>query len=409
MQLKDYIQGNKHGKEANRLEREAMNDPFLQDALEGFDAVPGDHAQVIERLEKRFANPTTASKNNRRLYFYLSTAASILLLVGVGVHFLFESNKINHSAIVMIPSNEKENEIQMPAIEESLSQQQETAIEAMPSARVSEPEVLKSTEPPAAMSFVQESAFADSKDEKLPLISEIIESEKLVEEIMNDETFAEYISTEQDAKMLSLSGKVVDEAGQPLPGVSILNKGTSTSVFTDMDGIYNILLSKNDSINLVASYIGYETKEITSSDTNQTITLNESPVSLDEVVVVGYGTQRKASITGAISVTEATQQSASRQTERSHTTQTTQQETKPKPFGKKEFQDYCQLNVTKDVCEGKNVSVRVSFLIDEAGKPTNINFIRYTCENAKKEIEKLLFSSPVWTTANQKVTMTIRW
>ena len=87
MSLKDYIQGNRSGKEANRIERQAMNDPFLQEALDGFDAVEGDHVTVIEKLEKRYTNPATPINRYKKLLWYGSVAASILLLMGVSLYF----------------------------------------------------------------------------------------------------------------------------------------------------------------------------------------------------------------------------------------------------------------------------------------------------------------------------------
>ena len=83
MRLKDYIQGDRRGKAANRLERESMNDSFLQDALDGFDAVAGDHLSNIERLEKKFITPPVmVSRHYRKIGFYASVAASVLLLIG---------------------------------------------------------------------------------------------------------------------------------------------------------------------------------------------------------------------------------------------------------------------------------------------------------------------------------------
>ena len=67
MKLKDYIQGKRHGKEANRLEREAMNDPFLNDAIDGFDSVEGDHLSVIAELEKQIAGKTRSRSHERPL------------------------------------------------------------------------------------------------------------------------------------------------------------------------------------------------------------------------------------------------------------------------------------------------------------------------------------------------------
>ena len=108
MQIKDYIEGDKHGKEANRLEREAMNDPFLQEALEGFDAVPGNHAGIINRLEKKITAPTGVLKNNRRVFYFCSLAASVLLLIGVGVYFIWDKdNQKSATMIAQVVEEEK--------------------------------------------------------------------------------------------------------------------------------------------------------------------------------------------------------------------------------------------------------------------------------------------------------------
>ena len=91
MNLKDYIQGKRKGKDANRLEREAMNNPFLQDALDGFDAVDGDHLSAIEMLEKEIAEKIEQKKSRVVLFRWqtLAVAASVIILLGVsGLLFL---------------------------------------------------------------------------------------------------------------------------------------------------------------------------------------------------------------------------------------------------------------------------------------------------------------------------------
>ncbi|WP_445738370.1 SusC/RagA family TonB-linked outer membrane protein [Mariniflexile sp.] len=89
----------------------------------------------------------------------------------------------------------------------------------------------------------------------------------------------------------------------PLPGVNILIKGTSQGVVANFDGEYSISASVNDV--LVFSYIGFKTKEITVGNQSQiNVSLEEDSTSLDEVVVVGYGTQRKSDLTGSVSVVD---------------------------------------------------------------------------------------------------------
>ena len=100
-----------------------------------------------------------------------------------------------------------------------------------------------------------------------------------------------------------VTGKVIDNLGEPMIGVSILEKGTSNGVVTDIDGNYS--LNARQGGTLVFSYVGYVTQEhpVTSGTLN--ITLTEDAETLDELVVVGYGVQKKSSVTGAISSVKA--------------------------------------------------------------------------------------------------------
>lgn len=98
---------------------------------------------------------------------------------------------------------------------------------------------------------------------------------------------------------------LVSEAGAPLPGVNIVEKGTTNGTQTDFDGKFNLTLS-TDNANLVISYIGFETKNVpVNGETQFNITLNEDTQSLDEVVVVGYGSVKKSDLTGAIASVSA--------------------------------------------------------------------------------------------------------
>jgi TonB-linked SusC/RagA family outer membrane protein len=98
----------------------------------------------------------------------------------------------------------------------------------------------------------------------------------------------------------TVSGRVTSEKGEPLPGVSVLEKGTTNGTVTDMDGKYTFSVS-NESAVLVFSFIGYTNQETAVNGRSLIdVTLVEDVVSLGEVVVVGYGTQRKTDLTGAV-------------------------------------------------------------------------------------------------------------
>ena len=98
---------------------------------------------------------------------------------------------------------------------------------------------------------------------------------------------------------VKVTGKVIDNLGESMIGVSILEKGTTNGVVTDIDGNYT--LTVNQGATLVFSYVGYVTQELVANGGTLNVTLQEDTETLDEVVVVGYGVQKKSSVTGAIS------------------------------------------------------------------------------------------------------------
>lgn len=97
----------------------------------------------------------------------------------------------------------------------------------------------------------------------------------------------------------TITGTVIDEGGMPIPGASVLEKGTNNGAATDFDGDFTLLVSTNAILTI--SYLGYLTQDITvTNQTMITVTLLQDANELDEVVVVGYGTQKKSTVTGSV-------------------------------------------------------------------------------------------------------------
>ena len=117
--------------------------------------------------------------------------------------------------------------------------------------------------------------------------------------------FLSFMGVIATAQTYEINGTITDAAGSPLPGVTIVVKNTNKGASSDFDGNFSIpQVSKGDV--LVFSYIGFTTKEIIISDASAlNVVLEEDTQSLDEVVVVGYGTQKKSVVTGAISSVKA--------------------------------------------------------------------------------------------------------
>jgi TonB-linked SusC/RagA family outer membrane protein len=102
------------------------------------------------------------------------------------------------------------------------------------------------------------------------------------------------------AQQISLTGKVIDERKEPVIGANVLEKGTSNGVVTDIDGNFSIRVETGATI--VVSYIGYNAKEVVVGNQRSiTVSLVESSLNLDEVVVIGYGTVAKKELTSAVS------------------------------------------------------------------------------------------------------------
>lgn len=104
----------------------------------------------------------------------------------------------------------------------------------------------------------------------------------------------------QSNVQFTVQGTVSDNTGAPIPGVTVLVKGTSKGTATDFDGNYSIMADAGDVLSF--SYIGFTTKEVAvTGEETLNVVLEENVDALEEVVVVGYGTQRKSDLTGAVS------------------------------------------------------------------------------------------------------------
>jgi hypothetical protein len=123
MNLDHYIQGIRKGREINRIEREAMDDPFLAEALEGYDKTTGSHANRILEMQENIAQQTHQKSHTFR---YWSMAASILLVIGFGGYFLYNGYFIQEQPPFLEQKIQTSTEI--AAIEEIQLEQADSSI-----------------------------------------------------------------------------------------------------------------------------------------------------------------------------------------------------------------------------------------------------------------------------------------
>ena len=163
--------------------------------------------------------------------------------------------------------------------------------------------------------FVYSSNDLDSKkkisvsanDEDIEaVIGQILNGQKVSYEIKDKTIIVKKITNTTNIRQSApkkVTGTVVDAAGIPVIGANVMVKGTTNGTITDMNG--NFTLDVPEGSVLEISYIGYLTQTVKANSSNISVALKEDTQKLDEVVVVGYGTQKKVNLTGAVTAVDA--------------------------------------------------------------------------------------------------------
>ena len=393
MKLKEYIQGTGKGKEAHRIERDALKDPFLYEALEGFDAVSGDHAKRIEELQRLIAEAVRPSRGS---WFWWSAAASILLLVSVGGYFLLNDTGKNAESLLSLNV-----EIETPdfspketkQIEQTEQTEQEELLLEKPKvmARVSREEQVQHSAMVESMEII-----VQAEHESAPAAARVLADS--AGDMLSDKllvlAFADEEEIGPDSTVTTIRGRITDQHGEPIPGANIMQKSTNIGTVSDINGRFE--MKTDNTGDLYVSYIGYETQEIPVAQFSSAmnIALLENQIALEEAVVIAYGTQKKRSITGAVSQT-APKESASN----------------PEPvIGEKAYKQYIENNMVHPTDDrGKKIKgkVKLSFYINAQGRPINIAIEKSLSDAADAEAVRLIEEGPDWTLSNKKADLTV--
>lgn len=134
--------------------------------------------------------------------------------------------------------------------------------------------------------------------------SYLIKDRQIVLYLNNDNEFLTQGSSRFMQNIPSVSGKVTDETGEALPGVTVLIKGTTTGTITDLDGNYQLDNLPEDAV-LVFSFVGMQPQEIPVTRSRIEVILTTSTIGLEEVVAIGYGTIKKGDVTSSISTVKS--------------------------------------------------------------------------------------------------------
>lgn len=393
MNLLRYIQGFHKGKEAHRIEKDAMQDPFLADALEGYDSVSGNHIETIQRMQHLMNKPS--EHKSRNIWLWTSIAASIVLVLGIGYYLLQQEARqtLILSEQEQIPSAQDTLELtESMAIAETNKKQEE-----FKRPDVQEP-VLREEEPPSLSIAADEmeiiagdlqmeeerSAEADKSMET------IIEKKEILSDASAQLSRAKQLDMMKDSKQLQ--GKVVDEkSGEPLPGVNIAVKGTHHGTVTDSFGKF--VLDLNQQATIVANHIGYESQEIRVDTAQLQIAMHEDTRQLSEVVTVGHRSRKLSDLADSSSATFA-------------------EVIVPEPvIGKRAYDRYLEKNHVRptDKCKDVKGEVIVQFNVDKNGRPQNLTIKESLCDAADREAIRLITEGCNWTQGNIPATVVVKF
>lgn len=379
MKLLDYIRGLRKGKEAHRLEKESMQDPFLADAMDGYNQVEGNHEQRIEKLQMQVSAHSAKKKNTYAITW--SIAACLVIGFGISSYFLFLKKSMTDEVFIAEES--------VPAKLPETTTPATPTNPATPAAPVT---------PRADKKEMSASAVIE------PMMEEALEQTAELQEVAATMDTSESASDKKMrmAKVVTIpnsniiQGKVTDEKGEPIIGASVAYKGTNIGTITNMNGEFS-LVKKEGKKQLTAQFIGYDPVEIP-VDTSQTmlIAMNENKQTLNEVVVVGYGTNKNKKSTTVVTAKEQADKDIT-----------------PQPvIGKRKYQKYLKENLvrpTDEKCAQVKGKVVLTFLVNKEGRPFYIKVKESLCESSDKEAIRLIQEGPDWIYGNKSVEITVKF
>jgi hypothetical protein len=437
----DYFRGLLSDKEKHAFEKEMMQDPFEEEAWEGLSQLPADELEAdLYSLQGRIRESNQQKKNRFLPVFRYAAAAVLLVAAGITILLIRQSAEKASSLRELAQAEDtlhlrRKNAIrQDDSLNKNIAYIPEEKEEASPvpfagqTGKIQPDRTYSSERSKAAPVAVPvENHTGSSTEYESPediVISgyeaedAIVTSERPKEtrqepsekakssQTQSPESSARIRSKAKDSEISAIayadeiaSGKtlvrgtvVASSNGEPLPGVNVIVKGTSQGTVSDIQGNFTLEVPSGSETLLTFNFIGYETKEFKVSDNKEiTLAMNEDITSLDEVVVIGYGAQKKSDMTGAVS--------SVRTEDLDHQAPANPVVLEPRPVCKQsEYKDYISGNIRYDNLPAfdKEVVARLRFTVTAFGEIVNITVQKSAGKNFDNEAIRLLKEGPAW-------------
>lgn len=395
-----YYAGKMSVAEMHALEKAAMDDPFLGDALEGYrhTADPENDLSAIQLLlEKRTEAKPPDNKINKAGFGWLKIAAAVLAL-GFAGYFLLKDDESSKPELATLDRKLPAEQVQNGLAVDSLSKANAPATAMTDSV----PGV--GTEKPLSQAYINPanpealSKIPDRKENNKDIASDAATTppvyaaeEKAAELDYKTEAAKENIAFERDKVRYGnqmVTGQIVNEKGEPVPFATVQNKVSTVS--SDAEGKFKLPVTDSLSVASVTA-TGYDSKMMYNINPKQqqTVVLNSNQQQLNEVVVSSSAVAKKKNLTKSV----------------------TNIAVNAPVNGWAQFNNYIALN--KQNCTDENGTalkgvVELSFKVNKAGKPVKVRVEKSLSASCDKEAIRLLTNGPAWViSGNNRITTKI--
>lgn len=415
--LEDYLDGKLDAKTMNRVEREALEDPFVAEALAGLSESPKRSLQSLSLLQKqlqeRVAEQHSLKKTSVVTWQRLSiAAAAAVMFIAVSVMFWMRENNLQKE----LAGRGKKVDVTISAENSVAAADTPPAVAAapVPAAENADQVEVKEKEIEKAIKAAKTNTYAARAKAKTVMAQGRAAAEPAPQQL-NEITVVGYkAQRKQDmtgaissitASALSnvLTGRVVaQDDGKPLPGVSVSMRGTNVSTVTDGNGEFKINADTSVKAAILrANYIGFnDTEMLAKANLPVNIALSPNNQQLNETIIVGLAKKKEKSedkimIRGTSSFAKTTAKLASN------------------PVGgwDKLF-DYIKANNAFATEPQTGQEVELSFKIDRKGNPKDIEIIKGAEHKYEQEAIRLLINGPKWERpekAGERMTFTMNF
>lgn len=397
MQIRKYLNGELDARAMHEMEKRALDDPFLADALEGFGQTAGDQQRNLDELNDRMQQRIAPKERRIIPWMNISIAASVLLALGASIWFFNSKPALDKTIRIaqdIKPERAAPDTLTTPAPVGAVTPAEDTnqvkLKQAAPKTSSGKNARAATQEFAAVAANKAAPVLSEPESNSAPEVEEIYKPHKdsiaanevavmdmkkqsqSLKEVRHPDAVNALVQSRVDGVSVTSSktvtGTVIGSDGLPITGATVKVMGRNFGVITDAKGKFTLSDVSGDQV-LAVNFIGYKAKNIKINNKDSlNINLEPANSSLSEVVVTGYGAAKKDD--GAASAEAHPQE------------------------GWPALNDYLKKNA--QLPDGSTGKVRLSFMVAADGSLSQFKIIKSLSDAADKKAIDLITNGPVW-------------